>query len=136
MVRKIAHVGIATKSVVDAARFYRLLGLEVGSVELHQGQKVKTALVAVGDSSLELLEATADDSTIARFIERRGEGIHHITFEVEDLEWELKRLRENDITLINEKPFKGVDGNLVAFVHPGSTGGVLIELLQPVEGDR
>jgi methylmalonyl-CoA/ethylmalonyl-CoA epimerase len=134
MVKRIAHVGIATRSVSDAARFYNLLGLEVESVETNEEQKVKAAVLKVGESALELLEATEGDSPIARFIDKRGEGIHHITFEVDDIEEELSRLRETNISLIDERPKKGVEGRLVAFVHPSSTGGVLVELAQSVEG--
>ena len=136
MVTKIAHVGIATHSVEDAARFYELLGLEVDSVEVHADQKVKAAFLRVGDSALELLEATDDESPVARFIDKRGEGIHHITFEVDDLENELGRLRAENVRLINEEPVKGVEGRLVAFVHPGSAGGVLVELTQSTKGGR
>jgi methylmalonyl-CoA epimerase len=134
MVKRIAHVGIATRSVTEAARFYRLLGLEVDSVESNEEQKVKAALLSVGNSALELLEATDDDSPVQRFIEKRGEGIHHITFEVEDIEETLGTLRAGNISLVNESPVKGIEGRLVAFVHPRSTGGVLIELTQTVEG--
>jgi len=134
MVKRIAHVGIATRSVADAARFYEILGLEVEAVELNEEQKVKAALLRVGESALELLEATGGDSPIARFIEKRGEGIHHITFEVDDIEKELATLRAENVSLINETPSEGVDGMLVAFIHPSSTGGVLIELTQTLEG--
>lgn len=134
MVTRIAHIGIATHSVEDAARFYRLLGLEVDSVEVHPDQSVKAAMLKVGDSALELLEATDDGSAVARFIDKRGEGIHHITFEVDDLESELSKLRAQKIRLINEKPVEGVEGSLVAFVHPGSAGGVLVELSQSRKG--
>ena len=136
MVTRIAHVGIATRSVDDAARFYELLGLEVDSVEVHADQKIKAAFLRVGDSALELLEATDEESPVARFIDKRGEGIHHITLEVDDLENELSKLQAEDIRLINEKPVEGVEGRLVAFVHPGSAGGVLVELTQSIEGGR
>ncbi len=134
MVKKIAHVGIATRSVNEAARFYELLGLKVGSVEFNEEQKVKAAVINLGESALELLEATEVDSPIARFIDKRGEGIHHITFEVDDIEEVLGKLKERGISLIDESPKQGLNANLVAFVHPGSTGGVLIEFAQNVEG--
>jgi methylmalonyl-CoA epimerase len=135
MVRKIAHVGIATNSIAEAARFYELLGLRVNWAEIHTDQKVKAAFLSVGESALELLEATEPDSPIARFLKKRGAGLHHITLEVEEIEEELRKLRENDIALINETPVRGADGSLVAFIHPSSTGGVLVELSQSVEGD-
>jgi methylmalonyl-CoA/ethylmalonyl-CoA epimerase len=135
MVKRIAHIGIATKSLIEAARFYELLGLEMGTVELHRDQKVRAALLGVGESALELLEGTDEESPVTRFIKNRGEGIHHITFEVEDIRGEIKKLLDADVQMINESPIRGVDGSLVAFVHPSSTCGVLVELLQPVEGD-
>jgi methylmalonyl-CoA/ethylmalonyl-CoA epimerase len=134
MIKRIAHIGIAARSVTDSARFFEILGLRVDSIELHRGQKVKAALLSVGESALELLEPTDVDSAIARFIEKRGEGIHHITFEVEDIEAELAKLREHEVSLIHARPIRGVDGSLIAFVHPSSTGGVLVELSQPGKG--
>jgi len=134
MIKRIAHVGIATRSVEEAAGFYELLGLKVESVEFVEEQKVKAAVLNVGESALELLEATDSDSPIARFINQRGEGIHHITFEVEDLQGELRLLRAQDIALIDDQPREGANGKLVAFIHPRSTGGVLVELTQSPEG--
>lgn len=134
MVKRLVHVGIATRSVTEAARFYKLLGLEVESVEFCREQKVKVAVLKVGESALELLEATDADSPVGRFIDKRGEGIHHITFEVDNIEEELNKLRARNVSLINETPQKGVEGRLVAFIHPGSTGGVLVELAQRIEG--
>jgi methylmalonyl-CoA epimerase len=136
MVKRIAHVGIATRSVAEAAKFYELLGLEVDSVERNEEQKVNVAVLGVGDSALELMEATENDSPVQRFIDKRGEGIHHITFEVDDIEAELSKLRASNISLINESPVKGIEGALIAFVHPGSTGGVLVELTQTTEEDQ
>jgi len=133
MVKRIAHVGIATRSVAEAAKFYKLLGLELNSLECNEEQKVNAALIRVGDSALELLEATDFDSPVQRFIDRRGEGMHHITFEVDDIEEELSRLRAEKVSLINESPVGGLEGTLVAFIHPRSTGGVLVELVQSGE---
>ena len=134
MIKRIAHVGIATGSVEEALGFYELLGLQVDTVEKIEDQLVRVAILKVGESALELLEATDAESPIARFIERRGEGLHHITFEVEDLAGELSKLRSQDISLIDEVPRIGANGKLVAFVHPRSTGGVLVELSQTPEG--
>jgi methylmalonyl-CoA/ethylmalonyl-CoA epimerase len=134
MIKRIAHVGIATGSISDAAPFYELMGLQVDSVELVEEQKVRVAVLSVGESALELLEATDRDSSLARFIEKRGEGMHHITFEVEDLPGALGMLRSQNISLIDEQPRKGAGGKLIAFVHPRSTGGVLIELSQSPKG--
>jgi methylmalonyl-CoA/ethylmalonyl-CoA epimerase len=96
---------------------------------------VKVAIMKVGDSRIELIEPTEDDSPVQRSIEARGEGLHHITFEVEDLEKQLENLKKRNIKLIDEKPRPGAEGCLVAFIHPDSTGGVLIELSQPLSGE-
>ena len=131
MIKRIAHVGVATESIAVAGEFYNQLGLEFNSVEVVEDQKVKVAILEVGDSAIELIEATQEDSLIKRFIDRRGAGLHHITLEVDNLEEQLASLREKSIKLIDEKPRKGAEGSLIAFVHPDSTGGVLIELAQP-----
>ena len=131
MIKKIAHVGIATRSIAATREFYGHLGLEFNSVEVVEDQKVKVAILEVGDSAIELIEATQEDSVITRFIDTRGEGLHHITLEVDNLEEQLAFLREKSIKLIDEKPRQGAEGSLIAFVHPDSTGGVLIELSQP-----
>ena len=135
MVKRIAHVGIATRSIAVTAEFYKRLGLEVDSIEIIENQKGKVAVMKVGDSAIELIEPTDDDSPIQRSIEARGEGMHHITFEVEDLEKQLEELNERNIKLIDEKPRPGAEGCLIAFVHPDSTGGVLVELSQSLPGE-
>jgi len=125
---RLDHIGIAVKSI-DAARVvYEALGLRVDHVETVNSQKVRTAFLAAGDSTLELLEPSSADSTIAKFIEKRGEGIHHICLRVDDLESELARLRERGFRLINEAPVPGAHGCRVAFLHPAAGNGVLIEL--------
>ena len=131
MIKRIAHVGIATQSIAATGEFYSHLGLEFDSVEVVEDQKVKVAILEVGDSAIELIEATQEDSLIKRFIDKRGAGLHHITLEVDNLEEQLAFLREKNIKLIDEKPRQGAEGSLIAFVHPDSTGGVLIELSQP-----
>ncbi len=130
MIKRIAHVGIATHSIAATGEFYNHLGLEFDSVEVVEDQKVKVAILEVGDSAIELIEATQEDSLIKRFIDKRGAGLHHITLEVDNLEEQLAFLREKNIKLIDEKPRQGAEGSLIAFVHPDSTGGVLIELSQ------
>jgi len=131
MIKRIAHVGIATRSIAAAGEFYNCLGLELDSVEGVEDQKVKVAMMKVGDSAIELIEATQEDSRIKWFIDKRGPGLHHMTLEVDNLEEQLAFLREKSIKLIDEKPRQGAGGSLIAFVHPDSTGGVLIELSQP-----
>ena len=131
MYRKIDHVGIAVRSIEEALRVYGSLGFQVDHIEEVGEQKTRVAMLPIGESRLELLESTEPDSPIARFISKRGEGLHHITFQVDDISEELIRLRAAGIRLIDEIPRTGADQCLVAFIHPSSTGGVLVELSQP-----
>lgn len=121
------HIGIAVKSL-DAAKIYEALGLTIDHVETVETQRVKTAFLSAGDSNLELLEPTSSDSPVAKFIEKRGEGIHHICFRVDDIEAHLERLKSEGYRLINETPVPGAHGCRVAFLHPAAGNGVLIEL--------
>lgn len=121
------HIGIAVRSI-EAAKIYRDLGLDVDHVETVDTQKVKTAFLSVGDSNIELLEPASADSPVAKFIEKRGEGIHHICFRVDDIEAHLERLKKEGYRLINEAPVPGAHGCRVAFLHPTAGNGVLIEL--------
>ena len=129
---RLDHIGIAVKSL-DAAKIYEALGLTIEHVEVVETQKVKTAFLSVGDSNLELLEPTSPDSTIAKFIEKRGEGIHHICLRVDDIEAHLERLKAQGYRLINEHPVPGAHGCRVAFLHPTAGNGVLIELSEKLE---
>ncbi len=131
MIKRIAHVAIATRSIAVNAEFYKLLGLEVDTIEVVAGQKVKAAIMNVGDSALELIEPVEADSPISAFLEKRGQGLHHISLEVDDLEATLALLKERNIKLIDETPRPGAEGRRIAFIHPDSTGGVLVELSQP-----
>jgi len=131
---RVAHIGIAVKNVETAMRLYRdTLGLKPSHVETVESQEVKTIHIPIGDSSLELLESTSSDGVIARFIENRGEGIHHIAIEVPDIKSTLTKLKAEGYRLIDEIPRKGAGNMLVAFVHPKSTQGVLLELCQPIK---
>ncbi|MEA2338691.1 MAG: methylmalonyl-CoA/ethylmalonyl-CoA epimerase [Thermoanaerobaculia bacterium] len=121
------HIGIAVKSL-DAAKIYEALGLTIDHVETVTTQGVRTAFLAAGDANLELLEPTGAESTVAKFIEKRGEGIHHICFRVDDIESHLDRLKSQGYRLINEAPVPGAHGCRVAFLHPAAGNGVLIEL--------
>jgi methylmalonyl-CoA/ethylmalonyl-CoA epimerase len=123
------HIGIAVRSI-EAAKIYRALGLTVDHVEVVDTQKVKTAFLSVGDSNIELLEPTSADSPVGKFIEKRGEGIHHICFRVDRIEDHLERLKQEGYRLINDTPVPGAHGCRVAFLHPAAGNGVLIELSQ------
>lgn len=127
----INHLGIATKSIQEALKFWAdSLGLENVHSETVEDQKVRVAMLPLGESRIELLEPTSDDSPISKFLEKRGGGIHHIAVEVGDIEESLRRMKEAGVRLIDEAPRVGAEGSLVAFVHPSSTNGVLLELVQ------
>jgi methylmalonyl-CoA/ethylmalonyl-CoA epimerase len=121
------HIGVAVKSL-DAAKIYEALGLTIDHVETVGTQGVRAAFLSTGDADIELLEPTSPDSAVARFIEKRGEGIHHICFRVDDIESQLVRLKAQGYRLINEAPVAGAHGCRVAFLHPAAGNGVLIEL--------
>jgi len=128
---KINHLGIATKGIDEALAFWAdALGLENVHTETVEDQKVRVAMLPIGESRIELLEPTSDDSPISKFLEKRGSGIHHIAVEVDDIEAALAKLKARGMRLIDEIPRKGAEGSLVAFVHPSSANGVLLELVQ------
>src|SRR5580765_63280 len=128
---KINHLGIATKGIDEALKFWGdALGLENVHTEVVEDQKVRVAMLPLGESRIELLEPTSDDSPISKFLEKRGGGIHHIAVEVEDINAALSTLKSNGVRLIDEAPRIGAEGCLVAFVHPSSANGVLLELVQ------
>lgn len=128
---KINHLGIATKGIEDALKFWEeALGLENVHTEVVEDQKVRVAMLPLGESRIELLEPTSDDSPISKFLEKRGGGIHHIAIEVEDIAASLAQLKAQGARLIDENPRIGAEDCLVAFVHPSSANGVLIELVQ------
>jgi len=128
---KVDHIGIAVKSISEALKLYEeVLGIKCEGVEEVSEQKVKTAFLPIGDTEIELLESTSPDGPVAKFIEKRGEGIHHIAFRVENIEEALRELKEKGIALIDEKPRKGAGGARIAFLHPKSTSGVLIEICE------
>lgn len=128
---KINHLGIATKGIEEALKFWEnALGLENVHTEIVEDQKVRVAMLPLGESRIELLEPTSEDSPISKFLEKRGGGIHHIAVEVENIEEALAKLKREGARLIDEKPRIGAEGYLVAFVHPSSANGVLLELVQ------
>ena len=130
MINKISHIGIAVRSIEKTAGLYQKLGLNIESTELVESQKVKVAFISIGEVRLELLEATSDDSPIAKFIEKRGEGIHHLALETGELINMLHDLDENGIRLIDKTPRDGAHNMDIAFLHPKSTQGVLLELCE------
>ena len=131
------HIGIAVKDLDAALAFYRdALGLEIEAPEEVASQRVRAHFVPVGEAKLELLEATAEDSPIAKYVGRRGPGLHHLTLRVDDIEAALAQLKAHGAKLIDERPRPGAEGSLVAFVHPASAHGVLVELKQAASPSR
>lgn len=134
MMRKIEHIGIAVKSLQESnLLFEKLLGTAAYKEEEVASEGVRTSFFMSGPNKIELLEATNPDSPIAKFLEKKGEGIHHIAFDVEDIFAEIERLKAEGFTVLNETPKKGADNKLVAFLHTKTTNGVLIELCQEIK---
>lgn len=129
--KKIEHIGIAVGDITKAGELYeKLLNTQIYKTEDVESEGVRTAFLQSGPNKIELLEATTPDSPIHKFIEKRGEGIHHIAFDVEDIEAEMERLKKEGFAILSDKPMPGADNKLVCFVHPKSANGVLIELCQ------
>ena len=132
--KKIEHIGIAVNDLASASIIYeKLFGAPAYKQEEVASEGVKTAFFRLGPNKIELLEATNPESSIAKFIAKKGEGIHHIALEVEDIQFEISRLKKEGFVVLNEVPQKGADNKLVAFLHPNSTNGVLIELCQEIQ---
>ena len=130
---KIEHIGIAVKDLEAANEVYtKLFGTPPYKTETVESEAVATSFFKVGESKIELLEATNSDSAIARFLEKKGEGIHHIAYAVDDIKLEMTRMRAEGFIVLNDAPKKGADNKLVCFLHPKSTNGVLIELCQEI----
>ena len=127
---EIDHLGIAVKSLAQARTFYENLGMKVMPEETVAQEKVRLAMVPVGESRIELLEPISEESPIARFIAKRGEGLHHVSLRVDDLQSTVEQLKQSGVRLINAQIQAGAGGHLYVFVHPSSTGGVLLELVQ------
>jgi methylmalonyl-CoA/ethylmalonyl-CoA epimerase len=131
MIEKIDHIGIAVRSIEKTSELLsNILGLKVSGEENIEEQKIKVAFLPLGDSELELLESTSPEGPIARFIEKKGEGIQHIAFRVDNIEKALEKLKKEGVRLIDEKPRYGAGGAKIAFLHPKSTNGILIELCE------
>ena len=127
---RIDHLGIAVNSLSAAKTIYEKLGLKVSSEETVEQEQVRVVMVAVGESRLELLEATSEDSTIAKFVAKRGEGLHHVCLRVPDLPAAVDRLKKDGMRLVSDEIKTGAGGHQYVFVHPASAGGVLLELVQ------
>jgi methylmalonyl-CoA/ethylmalonyl-CoA epimerase len=129
MVKRIDHIAIAVTDIDDVARFYTdTLKLDLSGVEVVTGQKAKVGFLKIGESNIELVQPASDDSPLVKFLETRGPGIHHICFEVEDIQKEVEELKKQGVRMIDETPRPGAHNTRVAFIHPKSSGGVLIEL--------
>jgi methylmalonyl-CoA epimerase len=135
MVKRIDHIAIAVRDIDEAARFYSdILKLNLSGVEVVAEQKTKVGFLKIGESNIELVQPATDDSPIAKFLETRGPGIHHICLEVEDIEKEVEEMKKKGARMIDETPRPGAHNTRVAFIHPKSSGGVLIELNEFPEG--
>ena len=129
-VKSINHVCLAVEDIVETIKLYvKLFGIPSPKIEMIPDQKVKAAIIKLGDSSLEFIEPTDNDSGVAKFIKNKGEGIHHICFEVENIQKSIEELQNADVKLIDSQPRQGLEGT-IAFIHPKSTGNVLIELIE------
>ena len=135
MTKKINHIGIAVNSLEASIPFYRdQLGMRLEGTEVVADQKVKVAFLQVGESRIELLEPTDESSPVAKYLAKKGEGIHHIAYEVEDIAATLEALKQAEVRLIDETPRNGAHGSTIAFLHPKASGGVLTEICQPGPG--
>lgn len=133
MIEGVDHIGIAVHSIEEARGFYESLGLEIEEIEVVESEGVRVAMIPCGASRIELLEPTRDDSPIAKFLDTRGPGIHHLCLGTDDVDADDGRLREAGVRVLRDTPSPGAGGSRVQFVHPKSAGGVLVELAQPPE---
>ena len=134
MVKKIDHIGIAVNSIEEQLPFYTdIMGLKVDKIETVQSEGVKVCFISVGDTHIELLEPISDESPIKKFLEKNGQGVHHIAYSTDDIVKTITSLKGKDFKLINEQPKQGAGGKLICFVHPKSTFGVLTEICQKTE---
>jgi methylmalonyl-CoA/ethylmalonyl-CoA epimerase len=134
MFEKVEHIGIAVKNISESIKLFEvLLNSPCYKTETVESEKVVTAFFKTGETKIELLESSSPESAISKFLDKRGEGLHHIAFEVADIEREMTRLKENGYHLLRDKPFRGADNKLVCFIHPKSCNGVLVELCQEIK---
>lgn len=132
---KIDHLGIAVEDLASARAFYEALGLRVAREEIVEHEQVRTAMIPVGESRIELLEPLREDSAIGKFLKKRGAGLHHVALRVDDIQATMTALKKQGARLVSEEVRTGVGGHLYFFVHPESTGGVLLEICQDVPGE-
>ena len=131
---KVEHIGIAIRTLAESVPlFEKLLNSQCYKTETVESERVNTAFFKTGDTKIELLESIDENGVISKFIDKKGEGLHHIAFEVENIQAEIERLKNNGFVLLNDKPKKGADNKLICFLHPRSTNGVLIELCQEIK---
>ena len=131
---KVEHIGIAVRTLAESVPlFEKLLNSQCYKTEVVESEKVNTAFFKTRDTKIELLESIDENGVISKFIDKKGEGLHHIAFDVENIEWEMERLKNEGFILLNDKPKKGADNKLVCFLHPKTTNGVLIELCEEIK---
>ena len=131
---KVEHIGIAVRTLAESVPlFEKLLNSQCYKTEVVESEKVNTAFFKTRDTKIELLESIDENAVISKFIDKKGEGLHHIAFDVENIEWEMERLKNEGFILLNDKPKKGADNKLVCFLHPKTTNGVLIELCEEIK---
>ena len=130
MLKKISHIGIAVHNIETAAKFYQKLGLEIESIEVVESQKARVAFISIGDVRIELLEPTSDQSAVEKFLEKKGEGIHHLALSTDNLTERLTEIEEKGIRVIDKVPRPGAHNANIAFLHPKSTHGILLELCE------
>lgn len=135
MIRGVDHIGIAVESIAEARKLYEALGLSVEEIEEVSSEGVRVAMIPCGGTRIELLEATRDDSPVATFLARRGPGIHHVCLASDEIREDDRALRDQGYRVLRSEPTRGAGGSLVQFVHPRSTGGVLLELAEPADGE-
>lgn len=134
MFKKVEHIGIAVKNLEESnLLFSKLFGKEHYKIEAVESENVSTSFFVIGETKIELLEATSKESAISKFIEKKGEGIHHIAYEVENINQEMERLKSQGFELINKEPKQGADNKLICFLHPKQTNGVLVEICQEIQ---
>ena len=136
MIERIDHIGIAVHSIDDARKPYEAVGLEVAAIEEVPQEGVRVAFIHCGETAIELLEPISESSPVARFLERRGPGVHHLCLRTDDIEGDDAKMRAADLSLLRDAPTRGAGGCWVQFVHPKSFGGVLVELSQPGDGSE